>query len=84
MGCKQDNMNHTHVFFYYFCDCFLGNIPRIFLEYSWKSFQKNLSKVYTILLNFMLKNMQKMSFSKKFKSFYYLKANVTMFNEFFC
>jgi len=41
-GCKRDNTIHTCLFFYYFCDYFWGNIPKIFLEYSWKSFWNNL------------------------------------------
>jgi hypothetical protein len=32
--CKLDNMNHTHLLFDYFCDCFWEkNILDIFLEY---------------------------------------------------
>jgi hypothetical protein len=50
-------------------------------------FLKLKNKIHTILL-FILKNWQKMSFSKKLKSiyesFYYLKINITMFNECFC
>jgi len=41
-GCKHDNMSHTSLFFYYFCDYFWGNIFRIFFEYSWKNLPKNL------------------------------------------
>jgi hypothetical protein len=29
-GCKWDNMNHTHLLFDCFCDCFWGNILRIY------------------------------------------------------
>jgi hypothetical protein len=64
-----------------FCDCFWENILEIFL--------KNSSNFvfHTILLRFMLKFWQKMSFSKKLKSicksFYYLKTNDTMFNDCF-
>jgi hypothetical protein len=32
-GCKQDNISQTPLFFECFCDCFLRNILRIFLEY---------------------------------------------------
>jgi hypothetical protein len=80
-------MSHTHMLFDYFCDCFLGNIPKIFLKYSSKILLKNIlnKKIHTILLRFMLKVWQKISFSKKlksiYKSFYYLNANMTMFNE---
>ncbi len=87
--CQWNNMNHTCLLFDCFCDCFVGNILRIFLEFVWKNLQKNLKFFFqTILLRFMLKIWQKMSFSKKFtsiyKSFYYLKTSVTMFNECFC
>jgi hypothetical protein len=55
---------------------------------SKKIFKFFLKKIHTLLLRFMLKIWQKMSFSKKlksiYKSFYYWKVNVTMFNECFC
>jgi len=38
--CKQDNMSHTHLLYDCFCDYFLGNIIKIFLEYYWKIFEK--------------------------------------------
>jgi len=79
--CKWDNTSHTRLLF----DYFVGIIPRIFL--------KNLY-IYIYILNhiillmFMLKIWQNMSFWKKFKSicksFCYLKANVTMFKECLC
>jgi hypothetical protein len=34
---KWDDMNHTCLLFDYFCDCFWGNILKIFIEYSLKS-----------------------------------------------
>ncbi len=43
-GCKWDNTSRTHLFFYCFYDCFLGNSPRIFLK-------KILKNLYTIKKN---------------------------------
>jgi hypothetical protein len=88
IGCKQDNTSHTHLLFYWFCNCFLRNISRIFLKkFSKKSLIKK-KKSSCSLLRFMLKIWQKMSFSKKlkfiYKSFYCLKASITMLNECFC
>jgi hypothetical protein len=34
-----------------FGDYFLGNIPKIFLEFSWNSFQKNLLRIFFILFH---------------------------------
>jgi hypothetical protein len=38
-GYHWDNMRHTCLLFY-FCDCILGNIIRIFLKYFWKNLRK--------------------------------------------
>jgi hypothetical protein len=92
VGCKQDNTSHAHLLFDCFCNCFWRNIPRLFLEYSWKSLQKKFQNLnfflHIILLRFMLNFWQNMSFSKKLKSiymfFYYLKTSFTMFNGCFC
>jgi hypothetical protein len=55
-----DNISHSHLLFECFCDYLLENILGIFFK---KSF---LIKIFlhTILLRFMLKNWQKMSFKK--------------------
>jgi len=78
-------MSHTHLYFDYFCDWFWGNILEKIFEKIFNFFKKNLQ---IILIRFMLKIWQKMSFSKKlksiYKSSYCLKTNVTVFNEFFC
>jgi hypothetical protein len=91
-GCKRDNINHTYLLHDYFCDYFLGIIPRIFLKYYWKSLQKNLSifskKISYYFTKFYVKNLAKPIIFKKFKSiyksFYYLKASIIMCNECFC
>ncbi len=86
-GCKWDNTSHTCMLFYCFCDCFLRNIPRIFLKFLQKNSFKFFLKIPTILSRFMLKFWQKMSLSKKcksiYKSFYCLKVSITMHNECF-
>jgi hypothetical protein len=72
-GCKWDNMSHTCLLFDYFCDCFLKNILKIVLEYSWKKFQiffkKYLNFFHIILLRFILKIWRKLSFSKNSNPF---------------
>ncbi len=81
-GCKRDNTSHTHMFFYYFCDYFLGNFLKIFLQHLWKNIFKINLKFSYYFIKFYVKNLEKFSFSKKFKSiyksFYCLKASVTI------
>jgi hypothetical protein len=63
--------------------CFLIAFVTVFGEI----FQKNSLKFY-YFIKVHVKFFAKMSFSKKlksiYKSFYYLKANITIFYEFFC
>jgi hypothetical protein len=47
-GCKWDKTSHIRLLWDCFCDCFLRNIPRIFLKYYWKSLQKSL-QIFFIL-----------------------------------
>ncbi len=83
-------MTHNHMLLTAFVTTFCKKI-RILLVYSskslWKNLFKNLKFSSYYFIEVMLNNWPKMSFSKKFKSiykyFHYLKANVTMFNEFF-
>jgi hypothetical protein len=87
---QTDNTSHTCMLFDYFYVYFLGNIPKIFLIFFWKILLKKdvIRKKKTIWLRFMLIFWQKMSLKKKpksiYKFFYYLKVNITMFNECFC
>jgi hypothetical protein len=79
-------MSHTHLFFY----CFWGNILRIFLEYFWKSFQKNLWTNSNFFSYYFIKvHVQKFSENASVKKihlqvFYYFKAGFIVFNECFC
>jgi hypothetical protein len=59
--CKQDNTIHTRLLFKYFYDHFLKNIPRIFLEYSWKNL---LLFSYYFLMVFIQKLAKKCHFQK--------------------
>jgi hypothetical protein len=70
---------------------FLIGFWEIFLEYFWKNLWKNILKNYLFSYYFIkdyVKNLQIMSFSKKitfiYKSFYCLKANITVLTECFC
>jgi hypothetical protein len=61
-------MRHTHLLFDCFCDCFWGNIPRIFLNvFSKKTFKNHDNFLYITLINIALKICQNMSFKKKVK-----------------
>jgi hypothetical protein len=67
-GCKWDNTSHTRLLFDYFCDCFWGNILRISWNFHEKVFKTSLNlkklNLHTILLRFLLKIWQKISFKK--------------------
>jgi hypothetical protein len=41
-GCKRDSMNHTHLLFNSFYDCFWG----IFLDYFWNVFEIFFEKIF--------------------------------------
>jgi hypothetical protein len=45
--CKWDNMSHTRLIFYYFCDCFLGNV----FKYPWNILEKSLKKYFKLKKN---------------------------------
>ncbi len=85
--CKIDNTNHTCLLFDFF-EKNSYNILGIFLKKFSKKSLKVKKNIHTILLRFMLKIWQEMSFSKKlksiYKSFYYLKASIIMLIECFC
>jgi hypothetical protein len=89
------SLKHHPLLFYCFSNSILGNIPKIFLEYSWNTLLKVIEKIflnhdnffYSTLKILALKICQNMSLRKKLKLlnmfFYYLKTLVTMFYFYF-
>ncbi len=90
--CKRDNMSHICLLF----TTFVTTFWEMFLEYSWNILEKVFKKILKFFLkkftlfylglcqNFGKKCHLKKKFKFIYKSFYYLKTSVTVFNECFC